>query len=395
MAPVLAAKADISANIVVPSPARRGTGSLLVTTPPYGECVSEHSIGPDDRVPASPYLDRASDCLAEIRSQASVLDQTGVGRDVVDRLAAAGFFTAANYSPPAVVRELNELLAASSGSTWFVATQHRAPAETARTTANSRLRERWATSLADGSALGAVSFAHLRRAGPPQVRAVPEGSGWRLTGRLDWITSWGLADVLLLMAESDDGQVVQALIPAHATPGLEITGPLALAAMSGTSTVGAVLSDLRVDGDEVAQVLSKESWAHHDSHRTANASPAVFGLMRACLASLSSVGEARGIPGATHVAEQWAEQIRPIRSRAYTLIDELPPEDCLDERLALRAESLYLLQQATSALLAAVGGRGMLLDADAQRWARESMFMLIQAQTGPLRARLFARYASA
>jgi hypothetical protein len=117
--------------------------------------------------------------------------------------------------------------------------------------------------------------------------------------------------------------------------------------------------------------------------------------MRACLASLSRVGEARGIPGGTQVAEQWTEQIRHLRSRAYTLIDEVPPEDCLDERLALRAESLYRLQQVTSALLAAVGGRGMLLDADAQRWARESMFMLIQAQTGPLRERLFSLYASA
>jgi alkylation response protein AidB-like acyl-CoA dehydrogenase len=294
-------------------------------------------------------------CLSQIRSAAAAIDQRGVTREVVDDLAKAGFFAATVESPPAVARELNERLAGASGSAWFVAAQHRAPAEAARTTRNDALRERWATDLARGSALGAVSFAHLRRMGPPQVHAARDGTGWRLNGRLDWITSWGLADALLLMGESDDGQVVQALLPAEPSTGLVITGPLALAAMSGTSTVGAMVTDLHVGEAEVAHILPKKEWAVQDAYRTANASPAVFGLLRSCLVSLSHMGKERAVPTSEQLAQEWSEQVRAIRSRAYTLIDEVPVEESIDERVALRAESLYLLHQVTSAGVTVAG----------------------------------------
>lgn len=331
--------------------------------------------------------------LEQLRSAAAEIDQHGVTREVVGSLADAGYFTAGVEAAPAVVRELAELLASASGATWFVAAQHRSPTEAVRATENEALRKEWADALIQGSALGAVAFAHLRRPGPPQVRAVADGSAWRVSGRLDWITSWGLADVLLLMAESDDGSVVQALLPARETPGLQITGPLALAAMSGTATVGAVLDDLRVETGQVLNVCSKSSWLTADAQRIANASPAVFGLLRATLTALQESAHSRGVENAAALVYQWIEQTRDLRSRAYQLVDDVPAHERLDERLDLRARSLVLLQQTAAALIAVQGGRAMLLSADAQRLAREALFMLVQAQSGPLRDLLVALYA--
>src|SRR6478735_10951926 len=105
-----------------------------------------------------------------LRADANEVDVHGVTRARVDLVAGAGLLGLAGAkelgggdAPAAVVREVMELLAGACGTTWFVLTQHRAVMETAARTANQDLRTHWASPLASGDALGAVSFAHLRR----------------------------------------------------------------------------------------------------------------------------------------------------------------------------------------------------------------------------------------
>jgi len=293
----------------------------------------------------------------------------------------------------AQTREVHEQLAGASGALWFVVTQHRSPAEAARTTSNPTLNERWAAGLRGGALLGAVAFAHLRRPGAPTVTASRESDGWRMSGRLDWITAWGLADVLLLMAETPGGEVVQALLPATTRDGLTIAGELPLAAMQGTSTVSAALDDMKVSDAEVARVLPKREWLAADVLRTANAPPAVFGLTRAALNALILAAEQREWSTAASLADEWRGQFKGIRARAYTLLDDVAPAEGVDERVALRAQITKLAQDVTSALIAVQAGRSMLLSAPEQRWAREAMFALVQAQTQVTREALLAAYA--
>ena len=74
-----------------------------------------------------------------------------------------------------------------------------------------------------------------------------------------------------------------------------------------------------------------------------------------------------------------------LRSHAYALMDEAPVGTRMSERLAVRAAALELAITATSGLVAAGAGASMSLDHPAQRWAREALFHLIQAQTAPVR----------
>lgn len=276
---------------------------------------------------------------------------------------------------------------------WFVLTQHRSPAEAARTTPNFELQTRWADALTSGALLGAVSFAHLRRPGPPAVSAVRDGDGWRVSGRLDWVTSWGLADVLLLMAETPDGQVLQALLPASHREGLLIDGELSLAAMQGTSTVGARLQDVWIDDGEVAHVLPKSEWLGRDAQRVANTPPAVLGLTRAALNALMEAANQRGWVTAEALASRWRDELVTLRSRAYELVDDVPPDECIDERVALRARATRLALDVTSGLIAVQAGRAMLTSSPAQRWAREALFALVQAQTQVTREALVATFS--
>lgn len=339
-----------------------------------------------------------------LRVDANDVDAGGVTRARVDLVAGAGLLGLAGAqalgggdAPAAVVREVAELLAGACGATWFVLTQHRSVMEAAARTANQGLRDLWAAPLASGDALGAVSFAHLRRPGPPTVRASAVDGGWRFDGPLDWVTSWGLADVLLLMAESADGEVVQTLLPmpreavaGEFRQGMTVLGPVPLAAMDGTRTVALRLEDAFVPDAEVSAVFTKEAWTAEDSTRTPNAPPNAFGLARSVVGALDDLGTRRSDPQVTDLARVLAEEVRTVRSAAYLLVDDVDPSERTEDRLELRAHSHELALRAAAAYVTAASGGALRRDHDGQRWMREAMFHLVQAQTPRTRAAYLA-----
>jgi alkylation response protein AidB-like acyl-CoA dehydrogenase len=78
--------------------------------------------------------------------------------------------------------------------------------------------------------------------------------------------------------------------------------------------------------------------------------------------------------------------------RVDPLADEGDPgPEALRRLIELRAWSLELAVRSASALVAAVGGRSMLLDHPAQRLLREAAFYAIQAQTPPVREAVLRR----
>jgi hypothetical protein len=123
-----------------------------------------------------------------------------------------------------------------------------------------------------------------------------------------------------------------------------------------------------------------------------NTSPAVFGLLRAAVDELAAIGRSRGSQPILDAAQTFAERTRALRTEAYRLIDDVPPAESHAERLEVRAASLLLAHEATASLIAASGGGSIGFGSSPQRWVREALFMLVQAQTGPLRDELFAQW---
>jgi len=329
--------------------------------------------------------------LEQVRADAQAIDSDGVSRAHVEALREAGYFAltcrAGSEEPDGqpLAREAVERCAAASGAVWFVTTQHRSPLEAVRATSNEQLRQRFLSGLEDGGLLGAVALAHIRRGGPPSVTAQPHEGGWRIDGRLDWLTSWGVADVLLLLAQTPDDRIVSFVLPARERPGLVVEGPVELAAMAATSTVHVRITAMAATDADVASAVSKDEWLAADSLRSPNASPAVFGLLGAVANDLAALGERRHLPAASDAAEAIAARGMDLRTAAYQLIDDAPPDHALDERVRLRAEATQLAVQAAAARIAAEGGAAMALSSPAQRWAREALFYLVQAQTPALK----------
>lgn len=327
-----------------------------------------------------------------IRPAAEQVDRTVVPRSHLDAWGAAGLLGLAGptayggaAAPAPVVREVTELLAGACGATWFVATQHAMPLAVVAASKNEGLKERLLRGMCTGSVLSGVAVAQLRRPGPPAVTATRAEDGWRVDGHVGWMTSWGLCDVFLLGAVTADGDVVLAMVAAREGHGLTASAPMELAAMQATQTVTLDLSGYVVRDEDVVSVGPLADWLAVDAAKTANPSPHTFGLQREIVRRLAQTASTRDDGTAAALAQQLGREGERLRQVAYTLIDEVPMMEHLEDRLAVRAASLELVVRTATALVVATGGSAMAAGSAPQRLVREATFHLVQAQTGPIR----------
>ena len=290
--------------------------------------------------------------------------------------------------------EVVERISGACGATWFLTTQHRFPQALSRgpltglapeAIALGPAAERYRAGLASARTRAGIAIAHIRRPGPPAVRAEPRPGGWTFSGTADWCTGWGLLDVVMIAATTQDERFVLALLPAAERAGLRAGEPLPLAVMGGTRTVSLTMDDLAIDAEDVLATIDVPAWRAHDAARTANATPASLGLLRRMLVALADLGETRNRPEAVDTAWALAERAARVRSEAYALLTEVPLFERVAERTALRAEATELGVRTAGALVAARSGSALLLTSPEQRWAREAAFHLIQAQTAAVR----------
>ena len=299
--------------------------------------------------------------------------------------------------------ETVELTSGACGATWFLTTQHRFPQALSRGPLTGMPAEavalgpaaaRSRAGLAASTVRAGIAIAHVRRPGPPAVRAEPvAGGGWTFRGAADWCTGWGMIDVVMIAGATADDRLVLALLPARDQPGLRAGPPLPLSVMAGTRTVALEIDGLRVDGDDVLAIVDGPSWRAHDAARTTNTTPASLGLLRRMLTALAELGTARDRADAVDAAHVLGERAADRRAEAYALLTGVPLNQRVDERAALRAEVAELAVRTSHALIAARSGSALLRGSPEQRWAREAGFHLVQAQTVGVRVAQLAALA--
>lgn len=362
--------------------------------------IVEAALGPPPSLLAHPAVLAAGQVADTWRSDAETVDVGGVTRERVDLAARSGLLAltapvqhGGGGEAPAVARAVTEQLAGACGTTWFVTAQHALPVSLL-VGADEPVRSRLLRPLCDGQVLAATAVSHLRRPGPPAVRARPSGNGWELSGHIGWLTSWGLADDMVVGAATADGRLVFAYLPATEQPGLQVGSPLATAAMRGTRTTTLELDAVQVPESAVVQVVEAGPWCERDLAKTANVVPAVFGLLHTTCGLLVQSSGRDDTAAAGELAVTLAETAADVRHRAYRLIDEVAPIEQVPQRLALRAHALQLLVHGTSALVATGAGAAMATQHPAQRLAREALFHLVQAQTADVRRATLERWAA-
>ena len=326
---------------------------------------------------------------------AEEVDTHGVRRSAIDALAAAGLLGSALSGPEQ--REVAELLSRADASTWFCWVQHQSPMRLIADGAPSAAATRWSDVLASGAALAGVAFAHVRRPGAPNPTATRVPGGWSITGELDWVTSWDIADVVVLQVhDAEADQYVCFALPAGMATeplpaGLRIGEPLRLLAMSGTHTRPMTFTGCVLPDELVCAVIPKAPWHAMDEDRTVDASPAVFGVIRGALMDLASTGYGRRNEQVLDTVAVLAEATVALRAQAYALADDPERTTHRAERLRLRAEALDLCVRAATAAVTARAGAAMLTGTQTERRVREAMFLQVQAQTASTREAQLAR----
>lgn len=332
--------------------------------------------------------------LAAIAEQAADTDRQGVPRATIAALADAGLLDTA-LTPPSRQRELAERIAMADATTWFCWVQHQTPtrildcdAPGIRVPPSRVLRAEYLPDLRSGALLAAVAFAHVRRPGAPNPSATRIDGGWRFDGTLDWVTSWDIADVVMIMAQgtgADSDTLVCAYLPAGrgpATPGLTAGEPLDLLAMGGTHTRPLILEGVVVP-DAVVVLVDRQQWLASDAHSTSDVNPATFGVTRGAIDELDDLAIQRADERLRALADRLAERVRDVRARAYAAADA---DGDLETRRDLRAQALDLAVQSALAVITARAGAAMRAGHPAERRMREALFLQVQAQTAATRA---------
>jgi hypothetical protein len=145
------------------------------------------------------------------------------------------------------------------------------------------------------------------------------------------------------------------------------------------------LAGYAVADEDVASVVPLADWLAVDAAKTANPSPHTFGLQREVVRRLAETASKRDDGTAAALAQQLGREGERLRRVAYTLIDDVPAMEQVEDRLSVRAASLELTVRTATALVVATGGSAMAAGAAPQRLVREAVFHLVQAQTAPIR----------
>ncbi|HEX5370678.1 MAG TPA: acyl-CoA dehydrogenase family protein [Dehalococcoidia bacterium] len=296
-----------------------------------------------------------------------------VPKSHLDALAEAGLF--ALSGPPELggvdtptLCSVIEALAGGCLATTFVWIQHNTPVRSITASANEALRARWLEPLCRGDRRAGIAFGGLR-AGRAQVTARRVDGGWLLNGDLPFVTGWGVVDLLMVAARTEDDQrVISALLAAQPS---QMAGaePLRLIAANSTGTVRLSLRDCYVSDTDVISDAPYRRPPDYDGGGRHNGS-----------LSLGVAGRCLRLIGPSPLDAELDAWRRAL--------DEAPDTTMAAARAGASAFAL----RAAGALIVARGSRSIFLEDQAQRLYREAAFLLVFGSRNAIRDSLLRRF---
>lgn len=146
---------------------------------------------------------------------------------------------------------LQELERGDSGLRSFASVQGSLVMYPIYTYGSEEQRTRWLPRLARGEAIGCFGLTEPSAGSDPgamQTRARRRGTGWEITGTKMWITNGSHADVAVIWARDDDGEIRGFLVE-RGTPGFAAHELTTKASMRASDTSELVMDGVRVEDD--------------------------------------------------------------------------------------------------------------------------------------------------
>jgi len=279
-------------------------------------------------------------------------------------------------------------MASACGVTAFVQQQMHAGGGFVGGGRSDTLKAQMLPQFASGQTLCGVAFSHLRRPGPPMLRAERVAGGYRLNGVAPWVTGWALMDGFILGASLPGSGHLFAYVPKDGLSGEITAGPrIPLAVMNASDTVEVTFTDVFLPEDlglseRPADALTRSDFCGISGH--------VFlplGCARGSIHYLRALAEKRSNGSFAEAADVLAREVDECRANALAwsgTCADLP--DYKEHALLSRASAIVLAVRAAHAAVTATGGSAHLLSQPPQRLLREAIFYTTTAQTSDVQS---------
>lgn len=291
-------------------------------------------------------------------------------------------------------REFQECVARYSGALAFLQTQHQSAVSLLSKSDNVALKDEYLPHMADGGKFVGIGFSQLRRNGPPMMRAEAVDSGYRLTGKVPWVTGFGFYPEFLIGAALPDGRNLLAIVPLTNVAGeIEVSEPMKLAAMDTAMTVSVEFRNYLVADARVVYLKPPDWIKHNDQINIALQSHFAIGCIQAGLDVLARAVEAKKQPFLDEAMAAFEAEFDECK-RATDTARGLTGEDTAETRLQTRAWAIELAVRTAHAGVAAWSGAANSLNHPAQRVYREALVYTVSAQTLPVMEATLKRLAA-
>lgn len=300
-------------------------------------------------------------------------------------------------APGVVQRQYTETLASYCGVTTFVQAQHHGSSRMIANGPNELLKQTVVPDLAAGRRMCAISFAHLRRPGPPTLAAERVSDGYRLNGTAPWVTGWGLMDQVVFGATLPDGRFVYVWSPGNRESfsslyelteptdpkwgEMTASAPIPLCAMNSSLTVALHLKNWFIPAEHFLAETDRETMERNDRNGVLGATAMPIGCATAALRVLCNAADRRPIPAIQRAVNAFSSELADARAQVDGWSASGGEPDFFENALRIRAWCIELAVRTSHAAITAVSGSANSLDHPAQRLMREAMFYTIQAQT--------------
>lgn len=318
--------------------------------------------------PLAAELDRNSEALKEAL------------QGLADRSLLALQITTGEDATP----KFQEIISRYSGALAFLQTQHQSAGGMLANSTNESLKQEYLPHLASGSRLLGLGFSHLRRQGSPAVKALPVSGGYRISGRVPWVTGWDFFSEFIVGATLPDGRELYGLAPlsnAHQMDGGEISfsEPMQLAAVQSTNTVTCLLTNWFLSEERVIAIELKDSLRAKGKKNVLSHSFFCLGCARAGLDIVEAAARSKALPFIISAFESLQGELANCRGAIWQ--ERQSPKASFQEQLELRAWAIELANRCALAAIAVSSGAANYGQHPAQRVYREALLFAVVGQT--------------
>ncbi|MGB7891633.1 MAG: acyl-CoA dehydrogenase family protein [Microcoleus sp.] len=281
---------------------------------------------------------------------------------------------------PEIFYKYQELTARYSGALSFLQTQHHSATAMIANSDNEMLKSRYLPAIAQKELRLGIGFSHLRRSGNPAVTATPTKAGYLLSGKVPWVTGFGLFQKFIVAAVLPDERAVFGLVPfaniERESGKIACSEIMQLIAMNSTNTVTATLDNWLLHESEIISVKPVGWISENDTKNILNFVPGTFGCIRAGLDVIAAAATAKNSPFITAACQKLEQKLDRLKQNFPQ-----SQHSSKAEQLALRAQAIDLAMRCGHAAVAVSSGAANGTLHPAGRVYREALVYTVSGQT--------------